>query len=66
MASKFVLKKLKDPDNKFDNTDVVIRIEAETLSELLEGMEDFIRGCGFHLDGTLDIISNEEINNEEE
>ena len=70
MAAKYILKKLKDPDNQFDVSDVVVRIETETLEDILQGMSEFIRACGFYVDGELDFVEDEKIsmagsNNEE-
>lgn len=59
MAAKYILKKLKDPDNHFDTTDVIIRIETESLSDVVQGMEEFIRACGFCPEGTLDFVGEE-------
>jgi hypothetical protein len=33
---------------------------GETLPEILESFEDFLRGCGFVFDGNLYIVSDEE------
>ncbi len=42
-----ILKKLRDKDNKFDNTDVIFRVESEYLPDVLEAMLRFISACGF-------------------
>lgn len=47
--TKYVFKKYKDPDNRFDNTDVEIVCETETRDELLESFLDFLAGCGFYV-----------------
>ena len=34
---------------------------AETLNDILEEFQMFLEGCGFQIDGTLDVVPNEEI-----
>lgn len=55
---KFI--KTKDVENRFDNTNVSIESESISLPELLEDFADFLRGCGFQIDGHLDVIEDEE------
>jgi hypothetical protein len=43
----------------YDNVDVTHTFETPLLSEVLEQMEHFLRGCGFVFDGQLDIVSEE-------
>ena len=33
--------------------------EAETLPEVLEELERFLRGCGYHFDGQVNITTDE-------
>ena len=33
--------------------------ECDSLPEVLEEIEIFLRGCGYHFDGTLDIIKED-------
>ena len=40
---------------------VVHTTNAVTLSEILEEFQMFLEGCGFQIDGTLDVVPNEEI-----
>lgn len=54
--NKYVFKKYKDPDNSFDNADITFEVEAETLPELLEAFDDFIKGCAFAPKGYLDYV----------
>ena len=54
MYYKFI--KEKDPENRFDNTTVVLECETVELGELLEGFTDFLRGCGFSVKGTLEVV----------
>jgi len=32
-----------------------VQTDAESLSEILQAMEDYLKGCGFFLDGNLSI-----------
>ena len=32
--------------------------DVETLPQLLEAFEQFLRGCGFHFDGHIDIVND--------
>lgn len=40
---------------------VVHTTNAVTLMEILEEFQMFLEGCGFHIDGTLDVVTDEEI-----
>lgn len=51
-----IFKKLRDPGNEFDNYDIEMTSEATTLPEILENFTDFLRGCGFHFSGNLDVV----------
>jgi hypothetical protein len=57
MQYKFI--KTKDPENKYDTSNVTVESNAEALPELLEDIEDFLRGCGFCFKGNLDIVKDE-------
>ncbi len=59
MGYKFI--KIKNPDNKFDLSDITFEIEQEelTLSDLISEIEDFIKACGFDFDGHLNIVEEE-------
>jgi hypothetical protein len=48
--------KRKDPENRFDCTDVKIRVESPSLNDVLEAFEEFLKACGFHQSGTLDFV----------
>ncbi|NCA23000.1 MAG: hypothetical protein EBS86_17970 [Crocinitomicaceae bacterium] len=47
-------------NEKTFGTKTTIEFEAETLDDILEEFTMFLRGCGFLIEGTLDIISDEE------
>jgi hypothetical protein len=57
MSYKFV--KTRDPENHFDNSDVLIRTDSHDLLELLEEFENFLKACGFSLEGHLDIVQDD-------
>lgn len=40
---------------------VVHTTNAVTLMEILEEFQMFLKGCGFEIDGTLDIVPDEEL-----
>ena len=40
---------------------VVHTTNAVTLMEILEEFQMFLEGCGFEIDGTLDVVPDEEI-----
>ena len=41
-------------------TKINMEFEGETLEDILEEFSMFLRGCGFVIDGTLDVIPYEE------
>ena len=46
----------------YENTRTVVHTtNAITLMEILEEFQMFLEGCGFQIDGTLDVVPNEEI-----
>lgn len=57
---KFEFKKTKDLDNRFDITDVSISGESDSLSDIIESFEEFLRACGFVIDGSLDLVYESE------
>lgn len=52
----YIFKKEQDIDNRFDNYTLEMRSTDVSLIELLENFEAFLRGCGFHFTGTLEIV----------
>ena len=56
----YEFKKYKDPDNKFSITEVTMEVDTECLTDLLESFEDFLRGCGFRINGHLDVVDDDE------
>jgi hypothetical protein len=45
--------------NNQPKTIVNVNTDAVSLPEILGVMEDFLRGCGFHFDGRLDIVEED-------
>lgn len=43
-----------------DKTRIVVQVDGSlAIPELLETFEQFMRGCGFHFDGHLDIVEED-------
>lgn len=40
---------------------ITVRTQMETLPQVLESLERFLRGCGFQFDGELDIVPPEKL-----
>jgi len=45
--------KIKDPDNRFDTSDICIRCHSGNLDEILEDMKSFLLACGYSIKGEL-------------
>jgi hypothetical protein len=56
--SKYIFKSIKDPDNKFDTTQVTFEIETSNRSDLIEEFIRFLNACGY---GTKDLEEDFEI-----
>ena len=54
---KFI--KTRNPENRFDNTEVEMTVEAESYPELLEAFQDFLLACSFRPEGHLDFVEEE-------
>lgn len=57
--SKFVFIKNKDSNNEFDTSTVKMESDTEVLGDILEDFENFLRGCGYIINGTIDVVPNE-------
>lgn len=59
MAYKLI--KTIDEKNKFDKTTVTIEIPHNevTIVDLLDAFEEFLKACGFHFSGELDLVDRE-------
>lgn len=58
--SKYKFVKYKDIENSYDTTKVIIQLDANSLPELLEAFEDFLRASSFSFDGHLEIVKDDE------
>lgn len=58
---KMVFKKERNVKNQYDNSTVEVTLDdVETLDDILEGFEEFLRGCGFIIKGNLDVVNEDE------
>lgn len=58
---KITFTKLPDPHNEFDRTKVQFEVDHECLPEIIQSFEDFLRGCGFHMEPeSLQIVTKDE------
>jgi len=46
------------------NEKTTVEFEKDFLPEVLENIEMFLRGAGYHFDGTLDFVDDEYVNQE--
>ena len=46
-----------------DGTKVTYEFEVDSLENILQHVELFIRGCGYYPDGTLDYVQDEPVDN---
>lgn len=58
MKLKFI--KTKDPDNRFDQSELEFTTDHVTLDDILIDFTSFLRGCGFTIDGDLDVFKDED------
>lgn len=47
--SQYKFVKMRDPENRHDTTDVIIRFDAVTLDEMAEVFAEFLAACGFQI-----------------
>jgi hypothetical protein len=55
---KYIFKQIDNISGR--NAETTIEFSTDTLPDVVEHFEMFIRGCGFHPSGTLDFIPDEE------
>jgi len=60
MAATYIFKKLKDLDNHFDTTDVVIKLQTDDLTDLLTTFKEYLQACGYQINGDVIVSTNEE------
>lgn len=53
--STYIFKKLRDEENRFDISSVVFKVESETLPEIVEEFERFLKASGFTFDWSLEL-----------
>lgn len=58
--------KRPDPHNRFDDTKVRIATSSETLTGVIGAFEEYLKACGFHFEGRLEIIDDQDEANSEE
>lgn len=57
--SHFKLIKLKNDNVNsmlFDSMQIEFDFRAETLEQMLDAYRDFLRGCGFSIEGALEVV----------
>ena len=59
MSSQYRFLKTPDPENQFDFSTIEVVFPTESLPDLLQEFEYFLRGCGFHFDGSLEIVEED-------
>lgn len=42
-----------------DYTEVTVKTSAEQLTDIISAFEDYLRGCGFHFDGRLELVDDD-------
>lgn len=53
--------KSHDPDNQYDKTDVLIQTNnGASIADLTEMFEEFLKACGYHYAGHLEIVEDED------
>lgn len=55
----FIFKKLRDLENPFDVSEVEMKVESASLTEILEEFKFFLMSSGFHITGDIEIIEDE-------
>ena len=61
--SNYKLTKLKNTNTAqlaYDTTQIEYDFEGSTLDHMLEAYSDFLKGCGFSFDGTLEIVESDD------
>lgn len=52
----YVFKKLINENSSHDNFELVLTSKSVCLDNVIEDLELFLRGCGYHFDGKLQIV----------
>lgn len=56
----YIFKHQRDPENRFDTTDITFEVDTVSLAELVQAFEHFLKASGFSFDGQLEVVSDEE------
>lgn len=48
--STYILKSIKDPENKFEISDITFEIDTTSREDLIEEFISFLKACGYSTD----------------
>lgn len=48
--AKYIFKKIRDPENKFDNVDLEMTVDTISKNEIIDAFREFLLGCGYQID----------------
>ena len=57
----YIFKKERDPENEYDIAEITMKLQAETLPEVIEEFGRFLIACGFSAEGVRRELNNENI-----
>lgn len=57
----FIFKKERNPENEYDIAEIVMKLEAETLTEVIEEFGRFLVASGYSAEGVRKALNTEEI-----
>ena len=58
---KYTFQSERDTQNKFDCTNIILTVESDSLEEILQAFEAFLRANTFVLNGVhLDLVEDED------
>lgn len=58
---KYTFQSERDTENKYDCTNIIFTVESDSLDDILEAFEAFLRANGFCLNGVhLDLVNDED------
>ena len=59
--STFIFKKERNPENEFDIAEITMKLQAETLPEVIEEFGRFLVACGYSAEGVSKALNTEEM-----
>lgn len=59
--TKYVFKKERDLDNRFDISEIEMTVEGQTLNEIVEEFGRFLIACGYGAESVREYLNNENI-----